>query len=119
MSEHEIQKAFFQWLAFKNPKVYRLAFAIPNGGHRHIAVAAKLKAEGVKSGVPDIFIPVAQKGFHGLFIEVKTEKGTPTKAQLIMMDELASQGYMVVLCKGLDAIIDTVESYFHEVTVNY
>ena len=119
MSEHLIQKTYFEWLKKKNPKVYSLAFAIPNGGQRHVVVASKLKAEGVKAGVPDIFIAVPRKGFHGLFMEAKTEKGKPTKSQLEWMDRLAGQGYMVALCKGLDALIDTTESYFEEKVFHY
>ena len=47
------QIAFCEWLTLKG----YLYFAIPNGGHRHPAVAAKLKAEGATPGVPDLFIP--------------------------------------------------------------
>lgn len=47
--EHTEQTALFSRLALyegKYPEL-RWIFAIPNGGHRHIAVAAKMKAEGV------------------------------------------------------------------------
>ena len=54
-TEHEEQCALFEWADCWFPMVSALLFAIPMGGHRHIAVAAKLKAEGVKAGVPDIF----------------------------------------------------------------
>lgn len=32
-------------------------FAIPNGGERHAAVANKMKVEGAKAGVYDLFLP--------------------------------------------------------------
>lgn len=53
-TEHQEQVALFQWLeiAAKRDDRLSMAFAIPNGGARHPVVAAKLKAEGVKSGVP-------------------------------------------------------------------
>ena len=62
MSEHHEQCALFAWLRLQWPDLDRVSFAIPNGGHRHKAVAGKLKAEGVKAGVPDIFIayPIAR-----------------------------------------------------------
>ena len=50
-----------------------LMYAIPNGGKRHIHTAVVLKQTGVKSGVPDIFLPV-RRGKHGLFIEMKRKK---------------------------------------------
>ena len=83
MTEHDEQAALFQWaelMAAQIPEL-RLMFAIPNGGHRHIGVARKLKAEGVKPGVPDIFLPVARNKFHGLFIEMKFGRGRLTKEQ--------------------------------------
>lgn len=115
MSEHRIQKAYFQWLRYKLPRVEPLAFSVPNGGYRFIATAARLKAEGVKAGVPDIFIAYPQKSFHGLFMELKTERGRPTKQQLQWLERLGSKGYMAMLCKGLDALIETTEGYFSDI----
>ena len=45
-------------------------FAIPNGGSRDRREAARMTAQGVKPGVPDLFIPRAAGKFHGLFIEM-------------------------------------------------
>ena len=53
------------------------AHAVPNGGARGDSKkaaairGAQLKAEGVKSGVADVFIPYPNDGFHGLYIEFK------------------------------------------------
>jgi hypothetical protein len=52
-----------------------MLFAIPNGGARHKAIAGKLRAEGVRAGVPDICLPVPRGEYHGLFIELKRPKG--------------------------------------------
>lgn len=41
-----------------------------NGGQRNGIVAAKLEAEGVLSSVPDLHIPIAKKGYNGLYIGV-------------------------------------------------
>jgi hypothetical protein len=58
-------------------------FAIPNGGLRDPRTAASLKAEGVKSGVPDVFLPIPRHGLAGLFIELKrpTTEGTGPKGK--------------------------------------
>lgn len=75
--EHRIQAALFKWsrLASSRYPGLRLMFAIPNGGARDAITGAMLKAEGVKPGVPDIFLPVPVNGFHGLFVEMKTLSG--------------------------------------------
>ncbi len=113
MSEHQDQKALIDWTELKGFP-YNLIFAIPNGGLRRKAVAGKLKAEGVKAGVPDLFLPVPRKGFHGLFIELKIGKNKPTKLQLEKFEELTNQGYLVVLCYGWQSAMEAIENYLTE-----
>ena len=71
------QRVIFQWAAMETaacPELW-LLYAIPNGGKRAIKTAIALKAQGVKSGVPDMCLPVARGGYHGLYIELKRQKG--------------------------------------------
>ena len=115
ISEHAEQAALINWSEIMSNKVPELdlLFAIPNGGQRHPAVAVKLKAEGVKPGIPDLFLPVARYGFHGLFIEMKREKGgTVSKIQKQKIMELQAQGYMVAVCKGFEHAKSVLEDYF-------
>lgn len=92
-SEHESQAAFFRRVALDPRTRDLLIFAIPNGGQRHKAVAAKLKAEGVKSGVPDIFVAEPRGPFHGLFIEMKKPGNAPRPAQRDWKMQLIARGY--------------------------
>jgi hypothetical protein len=50
-----------QWFRRTYPDVR--IFSVPNGGHRHPAVAAKMKATGVSSGVPDWIAYLESVGF--------------------------------------------------------
>jgi VRR-NUC domain len=112
-SEHEEQVAVFDWaetIAHQEP-LLNLMFAIPNGGARHIGVARKMKAEGVKPGVPDIFLPVARQGYHGLWIEMKRIKGKLTPRQKQWIDNMLAGGYLAVCCRGADEAIDVIEKY--------
>lgn len=114
-SEHDHQKAFFQWcnlMAKREIPELRLAFAVPNGGLRHFAVARKLKDEGVKAGVPDILIPVARHKYHGLFIEMKQPKGHIERHQQTWLNELTIQGYFAYCCHSSNEAIDLVNFYF-------
>jgi len=72
-SEHSHQAALFCQLANHIHIWPELAwvFAIPNGGMRSKTEAVRLKAEGVKSGVSDIFGPIPRAGYHGFFVEMK------------------------------------------------
>lgn len=103
--ESEEQITFVKWCKRKTREVPELwgLFAIPNGGHRHIKVAMDLKLEGVKPGVPDLFLPVARHTKHGLFIEMKRKKGgtlSPHQEEWFMF--LKSQNYACVRCDGFE-----------------
>ena len=111
--EHRIQAAFFKWAKYasgRHPGL-KLMFAIPNGGARSAVTGAMLKAEGVKPGVPDIFLPYPVGDYHGLFIELKTAKGRPTPEQREWLMRLSNRGYAAVVCHGLDEAIDTATRY--------
>lgn len=113
MTEHEEQVALFKVMKL-HEKQYpglELAYAIPNGGHRHPAVAAKLKAEGVKAGVPDLFIPVPRGNAHGLYVELKAKGGTVSDAQRTMMAVLSKQGYACIVAYGWESAWGEIEAY--------
>lgn len=97
MSEHDEQAALIHWCELNKNRIPELGLllAIPNGGKRAIKTATRLKLEGVKAGVPDLFLPVARKGCHGLFIEMKFGKNKTSKAQNDWHNVLIKQGYHV------------------------
>jgi len=101
-SEHQEQVALFKVFALHERKYPELAaaFAVPNGQLRMKAIAVRLKAEGVRSGVPDIFIPAARGTAHGLFVELKSTSGTLSPVQKNMMAALTSHGYACIWAKG-------------------
>lgn len=95
-TEHAEQVNFVNWLEFNYPE--HKVFAIPNGEHRAISVAQRLKAEGVRKGVPDLFIPSLK-----LFIEMKRQKGSrTTQEQKDWLAYLDSCGYYSSVCKGFE-----------------
>ena len=96
LTEHQEQKLFVKWFELQYPKVK--IFAIPNGGNRNVITATMLKAEGVRKGVPDLFIPEWL-----LWIEMKRVKGgklSPEQSDWI--DYLNGCGYTAVVANGFD-----------------
>ncbi|MBK8127308.1 MAG: VRR-NUC domain-containing protein [Elusimicrobia bacterium] len=90
----------------------RLLWAIPNGGHRHPFVAAKMKAEGVQRGACDYVLFVPRQGYHGLAIELKVAKtGRVSPDQKSMIELLKEQGYVANVCFGWDEARLVVEGY--------
>ncbi|HAC16943.1 MAG TPA: VRR-NUC domain-containing protein [Bacteroidetes bacterium] len=111
--EHLEQVALFQWASLNDERIpeLKLMFHIPNGGHRHKAVAAKMKAEGVKAGVPDILLACPRDGFHGLFIEMKAGKNRTTKSQNEWIQRLLGVGYLAVVCYGFEEAKKEIMDY--------
>lgn len=112
-AEHYEQVALFQWAQLERNSKPELAlmFAIPNGGQRNIIVASKLKAEGVKAGVPDICLPVSCHGFHALYIELKTTSGRMQQNQIEWQKALNEAGNLAVTCYGWTHARDTIVEY--------
>ena len=112
--EGEEQATLFSWArmqSWKWPEL-ELMYHIPNGGKRTKSEAARFKAEGVKSGVPDIFLPVARGGYHGLYIELKRLRGnSATENQNEWIERLREQGYRAEVCKGWEAASRAITAY--------
>ncbi len=113
--EHDEQVALFAWadaMQGEHPELAML-FAIPNGGARHPAVAAQLKAEGVKAGVPDVFLACARGRWHGLFVELKRadRSNHATSAQRAWIEMLRRYGYATMVCYGATEAINAIMGY--------
>lgn len=91
---------------------YRCIFSIPMGGARDKVTGARMKAEGARAGVPDIFVAVPAQGKHGLFIEMKVDGGTLSKLQEVWRERLLEQGYGYAVCYTVDDAIGLLEGYF-------
>ncbi len=86
-------------------------FAIPNGGARNVVTAKNLKAEGVRAGVLDIFLPVPRKGKPGLWIEMKIKPNKLSDLQMLETLELEKSGYEVHVCWSSHEAIDAIRNY--------
>lgn len=114
-SEHAEQCALFEWWNYQAPKEIRnLLFAIPNGGARDKVTGARLKAEGVRRGIPDMFLAMPKNGKAGLWIELKrSQGGIVSSEQAAMVSALLMQGYEAVICKGWLQAKDFIQRYLN------
>lgn len=111
--EHQHQRAVVEWAERMSGLIpeLRWLFAVPNGGKRHLLTAKKMKAEGQKAGVPDLCLPIPRGRFHGLFVEMKTPKGTLTPEQREWLKSLTAHGYRAEVARGFEAAINIIEDY--------
>lgn len=113
-TEYQEQVALMEWAAWQreaHPEL-KLLMHIPNGGYRLAREAARLRLMGVKPGVPDMLLPVARGGFHGLWIELKRVKnGVVSAAQAGWLEALRAQGYEARVCRGWQEAADAILEY--------
>ncbi len=113
MNETQEQKQLIQWCR-TNPK-YQFLFHIPNESVGGQGWTVRNRQMGVKPGVPDLFYPVPMHGYHGLFIEMKKEKGGRlSQAQKRWISALTSMGYKCVVAKGWEEAKEALEEYTDE-----
>ena len=113
-SEYQEQCAVFTWAQLMENKYPELGLlnSSLNGVRLAIGPAMKAKRAGMKAGFPDIFLPVARNGYHGLFIELKRKGGAkPSPDQQVWLTNLSTEGYSCFCCKGAEAAIKTIGIY--------
>lgn len=99
--EEEEQAQVCSWLDNEHPEIKY--FAVPNGARTSWSTAKKLKATGLKAGVPDLVFPNPRGGFHGYYQEMKRRKGgVVSPDQFLWIEFLRGQGYCVDVVKGAD-----------------
>lgn len=120
MSEHEEQAIFVAWArrnSFQYPELDML-YAIPNGARMRMSQARKMKEEGLRAGVPDMCLPIARQGYHGLYYEMKFGRNKPSAEQSSFIRRLIVQGYHAVVCYCADEAIEITKKYL-EITDGY
>lgn len=109
MTEAQEQKQLIQWCR-TDPR-YQYLFHIPNESVGGQGWLARNRQMGVKSGVPDLFYPVPMNGYHGMFIEMKANKGRLSQAQKRWIDALTQMGYKCVVAHGWNEAREALEQY--------
>lgn len=109
------------WITWDGINLGDHLFAIPNGGSRakharNVSIeAVRMKAEGVRPGVPDLMLAVPANGWHGLFIEMKRaskSKSRVSAPQYEWCQRLADRGYKVIIAYGFEAAKKGISEYF-------
>lgn len=98
MNENEEQKQLIQWCRTR-PELQFL-FHIPNESVGGKGWLIRNRQLGVKSGVPDLMLPIPSNGYHGLFIEMKTRIGQTSDSQDKWLQALNTFGYLAVVAHG-------------------
>ena len=131
MSESDQQITVVQWWNITYPKLAGCLISYPSGwivdlekkngkwkpSGKDFAKLKKVKAEGWRKGVSDIFIAVPRKGKHGLWIEIKDTNKTwckVSKEQREHLELMKEMGYEAIWCAGADVTIAAIKTYMSE-----
>ncbi len=115
MTESEHQRAVIRWS--QQPKIrtkwpeLALLFHVKNETAEGAKRVASDKAMGVKKGVPDLCLPVARGPYHGMWLEMKNERGRVSDAQKWWIKKLGEQQYFAVVCYGWQEAVKVLEWY--------
>jgi len=120
--EKAVQAYVFEWIhnADNQLLIPELAsiYAIPNGSHKTKTEQWLHKITGLQPGVPDLHIPIARKGFHSFYIEVKRWKVYEkeknhgcSENQMIWIDRLRKLGNRVEVMWSVSGIIKSIRDY--------
>lgn len=88
-----------------------LLHSTPNEGATSKQRGARMKRLGTLAGIPDLHLPVARRGFFGLWIEMKSPEGRVRESQSAIHKALTEQGHYVAVCRSADVAIDRLEWY--------
>ena len=108
-TEHQEQCAVVDYLRL----IGALFFAIPNYRpmKRQYGLYAHLLAEGFTPGVSDLFISEPRGGYHGCYLEMKTDDGEVTDAQFTWIRAAQEKGYAAYIAYGAEQGITICKSY--------
>lgn len=109
--EDNIQIACVLWFQAQFPKLARLLHHSPNGGKRTRYEAMEFKRMGTRAGFPDLILCFPAKGYHALFVEMKTKTGRQQPTQKQMQRDLEWAGYKYVICRSLDDFMSKINGY--------
>lgn len=115
--ESDIQASCIKYFRYAYPELWRLCFAVPNGGVRNKVTAAIMKREGQVSGVADILllVPSANKQYSFLAIEFKAPKNgiqSGTQKEWQKAVEKFSGGKYII-CRSIDDFIKEITEYLN------
>lgn len=86
---------------------------VPNEGKRSVAEGARQKKAGLQPGFPDLFVPVPNRRYSGLMIEMKSVNGKITANQRGWIELLNRRGYFAVVAFGARQAVSIIEKYMN------
>lgn len=111
--EHAQQSLLFQWATLATGRYPELGllFAVPNFARVNVRYGARMKREGKKAGVPDVWLPVPRGRYVGCVGEMKVKPNRVTDEQEKWLEALAGCGWSTHVWWSWEEAKDALETY--------
>lgn len=110
MTEDILQAKLVIWLSRTYPELWNLTYHCMNNP-RSKADGSRLKAMGLRAGIPDLNIDLPRGNFAGMRLELKAEKGARSKVQEEWGKKLEEAGFFYYCAHSLEAAKAAIEHY--------
>ena len=113
IEEYRIQAKFIEICKAKSATNWRYEWvhSIPYGFRATIGLAIKMKKEGSKNGVADVFVPVPNKLYSGLYLEFKRKYGYQRPEQKKFQKYCEKVGYKYLVVKSVVQALTYLDKY--------
>ena len=112
--EDVIQINLINWIRFNYPEIEIDTYHLPLQRRCSVQQGALLKRMGVKKGMADLFIAVPCGGYHGLWIELKSDKGKLSEEQKEFLSRMTERGYIAVPAWGFESAKEIILTYLKD-----
>lgn len=113
--ESEMATALVRWFDYAHKGLgcpsADLLIHCKNEGKQSPIAGARMKAQGVRSGVSDYLLLVARREFHGLALELKAPNGKLSQAQADWLDLVQNQGFEACVAYSLTEAMEHIVWY--------
>ena len=110
-TEAQEQETLIAWIRVQRPWLLDYTIYIMNERKTSVHYGSRLNRMGRLKGASDLFILWPTSKYFGLFIEMKSRKGKPTKAQIDFIERVNKIGYYGRVCYGAEEAIALVTLY--------
>lgn len=112
--EHDQQKQLIYIIRNELAPQYPILnwlYSVPNGLLLHPSVRTQMINEGSKAGVPDLFLPVRNNKYSGLYIEMKSASGRLSAKQKEFKIFVEGQGFKFIVPRSCDEALREILAY--------
>lgn len=113
IAESSIHAVVMQFIK-AHPVLRKVTIHIPNEGKRDAYYGNKLRMMGMCAGVFDLFLALPRRGYHGAWLELKSQDGTVSDDQRAFGESMLEQGYFIRVCYSIEQTIEVIEWYCSE-----